>query len=536
MAERLAASERDRAVGLVVVGAMLGLALLLGFVIARGITAGMRQAVGVFGEIQHGRFDNAIVVPGRDEVGQVLAGLAEMQSKLRERIERDRAAAAENGRVRTALDKVATNVMLADADGRIIYMNEAVQAMFRANAAEIRSQLPAFDPERILGASFDQFHRDPAHQRNVLASLAQTHSSEMKLGNATLKVVANPVVDAQGVRLGTAVQWFDRTQEVATEQEVSGVVQAAVAGDLVQRIREDDKSGFYATLAAGMNRLLDNMAGVVRTIQSAALEVSSGAGEISRGNANLSQRTEEQASSLEETASSMEEMTSTVRQNADSAQQANQLAMAARAQAERGGIVVAQAVAAMNEIDASSKRIADIIGVIDAIAFQTNLLALNAAVEAARAGEQGRGFAVVASEVRNLASRSAAAAKEIKGLIHESVGRVGDGARLVDESGRALAEIVTAVKRVTDIVAEISAASQEQSSGIEQVNKAVMSMDEVTQQNAALVEEAAAAAEALMQQAEALTATMARYRTDGSTRHAARAGGAGPGSSARAAA
>ncbi|MDX2300942.1 MAG: methyl-accepting chemotaxis protein, partial [Xanthomonadaceae bacterium] len=508
--ERMAVAERARLVGIATVSVLLLAALLLGWWISRTITTGMARAVAVFGRVQQGQFDNEITVTSGDEVGQVLKGLAEMQSKLKEQIERDRAVAAENGRIRTALDKVSTNVMLADADGKVIYMNEAVQAMFRQNAPEIRRQLPQFDPERILGSSIDSFHRNPAHQRGLLSTLSGTHSSEMKLGNATLKIVANPVVDAAGVRLGTAVQWYDRTQEVATEEEIDLVVKAALEGDLVRRIRAEGKTGFFAVLAKGMNGLLDNMAEVVRTIKSAALEVSSGSEEISRGNQNLSQRTEEQASSLEETASSMEEMTSTVKQNADNAQQANQLALAARMQAEKGGEVVSQAVSAMQEINASSKKIADIIGVIDEIAFQTNLLALNAAVEAARAGEQGRGFAVVASEVRNLASRSAEAAKEIKSLIEDSVGKVGEGSKLVDQSGRTLAEIVSSVKRVTDIVAEISAASQEQSSGIEQVNKAVMSMDEVTQQNAALVEEAAAAAEALMDQARSLSELMAR--------------------------
>jgi methyl-accepting chemotaxis protein len=266
---------------------------------------------------------------------------------------------------------------------------------------------------------------------------------------------------------------------------------------------------------------------VIRTMNLAATEVRAGAEEISRGNADLSRRTEEQASSLEETSSSMEEMTSTVKNNADNAAQANQLAAAARAQAERGGSVVGAAVAAMGEINASSKRIADIIGVIDAIAFQTNLLALNAAVEAARAGEQGRGFAVVASEVRNLASRSAGAAREIKGLIQDSVGKVAEGTKLVDESGKVLEEIVIGVKKVTEVVAEIASSSREQSAGIEQVNKTITMMDDVTQQNAVLVEEASAAAQALTEQATNLTQLIARYRVgedsvDRVTRAAAR--------------
>jgi methyl-accepting chemotaxis protein len=494
--------------------ALLGLAL--GWLISRAITGPLASALGIFARIQEGHFDNRIDVKSSDEVGRVLKGLQEMQAKLKEQIERDRATAAENGRIRTALDKVSTSVMLVDTDGKVIYMNEAVETMFRQNAVEIGRALPGFDVGRLLGQPGDGLYRTASHP--PLATLGSVHTVELKLGGVTLKSVASPVTDAQGRRLGTAVQWFDRTLEVGTEEEINSVVKSALDGDLLSRVRTDGKSGFFAMLADGMNRLLGNMSEVVRSIKGAAQEVSSGAEEISKGNANLSQRTEEQASSLEETASSMEEMTSTVKQNADNAQQANQLAVVARAQAEKGGTVVQQAVAAMQEINASSRKIADIIGVIDEIAFQTNLLALNAAVEAARAGEQGRGFAVVASEVRNLASRSAGAAKEIKALIQDSVGKVGEGAKLVDQSGQSLTEIMTAVKKVADIVAEISAASQEQSSGIEQVNKAVMSMDEVTQQNAALVEEAAAAAEALMDQARQMTETMAKYRVRESDR------------------
>jgi methyl-accepting chemotaxis protein len=297
--------------------------------------------------------------------------------------------------------------------------------------------------------------------------------------------------------------------------ETQKVVQSAIDGDLTRRISLAGKTGHFHALSMSVNSLIENIMGVVRDVKFAAGEVFGSSDEISRGNSNLSQRTEQQAAALEETASSMEEMTTTVKQNADNAAQANQLASAARSQAEKGGTVVSEAVLAMQSINVASKKIADIIGVIDEIAFQTNLLALNAAVEAARAGDQGRGFAVVASEVRSLASRSAAAAKEIKTLIQDSVGRVEHGTKLVDDSGHTLTEIVASVKKVSDIVSEIAQASSEQATGIEQVNKAVTAMDEGTQQNAALVEQASAAAESLLDQARQLDARMTKYQVGG---------------------
>jgi methyl-accepting chemotaxis protein len=259
----------------------------------------------------------------------------------------------------------------------------------------------------------------------------------------------------------------------------------------------------------------ESLAGIVFEVRGSTDSITTAAQEIAQGNADLSQRTEEQASSLEETASSMEELTSTVRQNAENAKQANQLAVNASDIAVKGGKVVNEVVETMSSISASSKKIVDIISVIDGIAFQTNILALNAAVEAARAGEQGRGFAVVASEVRNLAQRSAAAAKEITALIDDSVNKVDSGSKQVDQAGATMAEIVQAVKRVTDIMSEIAAASNEQSSGIEQVNKAITQMDEVTQQNAALVEEAAAAAEAMQGQSEVLMQAVSVFKLNG---------------------
>jgi len=282
-------------------------------------------------------------------------------------------------------------------------------------------------------------------------------------------------------------------------------------GDLTDDIQVsgNDETGM---LLGAMKRMSDKLKSLVREVTESSLTVASEAQQIAAGNVSLSQRTEEQASSLEETASSMEEMTSTVRQSAENAGHANHLAGEARQSAEKGGAVVANAVDAMNEINRSSKQVADIIGVIDEIAFQTNLLALNAAVEAARAGEQGRGFAVVASEVRNLAQRSASSAKEIKELIEDSVQKVTQGAELVENSGTTLDEIIERVNRVTEIVAEIAAASEEQSSGIEQVNKAVMQLDELTQQNAAMVEEATASSQAQADLANSLHELVSRYR------------------------
>jgi len=294
-------------------------------------------------------------------------------------------------------------------------------------------------------------------------------------------------------------------------REVEDIAMAVSSGDLTRRIvvKTDDEIG---RVLQGVKSINGNLRGIVADVRGGVGNIATSAQEVAAGSNDLAQRTQESASALEETASSMEEMTSTVKQNADNSRQANQLATGARDQAEKGGDVVTKAVAAMNEINTSSKKIADIIGVIDEIAFQTNLLALNAAVEAARAGEQGRGFAVVASEVRNLAQRSAGAAKEIKGLISDSVEKVKTGSQYVDESGKTLGEIVGSVKKVTDIVAEIAAASQEQSSGIDQVNKAIMQMDEMTQQNAALVEESSAASRAMEEQAKGLDTMMMFFR------------------------
>ncbi len=294
-------------------------------------------------------------------------------------------------------------------------------------------------------------------------------------------------------------------------EDVVRVLGAMANGDLAEKINQNYQ-GTFAKLCEDANTTVDNLAQSVTTIKDAADAINIVSREIAMGNTDLSQRTEEQAASLEETATSMDELASTVKQNADNAKQANQMSLMASDVAMKGGNLVRQVVETMNDINESSRKIVDIISVIDSIAFQTNILALNAAVEAARAGEQGRGFAVVASEVRNLAQRSAAAAKDIKSLIGNSVDKVNSGSKLVAEAGKTMDEIVASVKRVTDIMGEIASASMEQSGGIEQVNQAISQMDEVTQQNAALVEHAAAASESLEDQAERLAMLMSRFR------------------------
>jgi len=345
-----------------------------------------------------------------------------------------------------------------------------------------------------------------------------------------LQASYNPIMDMNGKPFKVVKYATDITEQhnaavvlAAAVEETQAIIEEAKAGDLSSRVPLAGKTGAIASLCDGVNALMDKMTEVIVQVREAGDTINTAAGEISSGNSDLSSRTEQQASSLEETAASMEELASTVKNNAENAKQANQLAISASGIAIKGGEVVGQVVTTMSAINSSAKKIEDIISVIDGIAFQTNILALNAAVEAARAGEQGRGFAVVAGEVRNLAQRSASAAKEIKELISDSVNKTAEGTKQVETAGSTMQEIVASVQRVTDIMAEITAASVEQSAGIDQVNTAVTSMDEVTQQNAALVEEAAAAAESLVDQAASLTEVVSVFKlSGGNTQYASR--------------
>jgi methyl-accepting chemotaxis protein len=465
--------------------------------------------------------------------------------------------ANENARIKQALDACSTNVMIGDADNNIIYMNESVANMMRNVESDLRTVLPDFNASSILGQNIDFYHKNPAHQRSMLSKLTSTYETQISVAGRTFALVANPIINEDQERLGTVVEWNDLTQEIKAQTEVDALIQSAAKGDYSSRISLEGKQGFFENIAKSLNTLVDTtdvainevvnvlealasgdltrsiegqyegafgklkedmngtvlkLTSVVNEVQTSCKTVSTAADELAQGNNNLSQRTEEQASSLEETASSMEEMTASVKQNEQGAKQAATLAQQAQLRAEEGGNVVYRAVEAMDDISHASNKISDIIGVIDEIAFQTNLLALNAAVEAARAGEQGKGFAVVAGEVRNLAQRSAGAAKEIKDLISDSVAKVGTGTQLVNESGETLKVIVEAVNKVDEVIQGIASGAAEQASGINQVNVAVAEMDTMTQQNAALVEEAAAASESMAEQSNKMRNALSFFK------------------------
>lgn len=371
------------------------------------------------------------------------------------------------------------------------------------------------DSEYKKSEEYRNFWRSLSNGEHFIGRFPRVHKN-----GKVIWIQANysPIRDPSGTPYKVVKFATDITAEVEAEQQlqltvsqVNAAIDAAVNNDLTHRVATEDKSDMMLSISQGVNSLLDTMTDIIISIKNASDAVYTGAREISNGNTDLSNRTEQQASSLEETASSMEELTGTVRQNADSAKQANNLASNAVTIAIDGGHLIEDVVKTMASINESSQKIADIIGMIDGIAFQTNILALNAAVEAARAGEQGRGFAVVASEVRTLAQRSANAAKDIKDLISESATKINNGNDLVNKSGNTMREVVSAIKQVNDIMAEIASASAEQSSGLDEIGKAVSQMDEMTQQNAALVEEAAAASESLLGQADQLTMNVNQF-------------------------
>lgn len=488
--------------------------------------------------------------------GKLLSAIKSSGLAAKERYEESQYQLDNASRLQSAMDQISSNVMIADSKLDIIYMNEHMDMFMKDREAQLQTELPALDAKNLIGTNIDTFHKNPAHNRNMLDAIKQPTEANIQIAGYHLNLLVIPVYNRAGIKTSTVVEWRDKTSEVQLIEQVGGVVDAAKAGDLQDRIDLVGAEGVVKQLGEKINDLLTNIEGPINsTVELASAlangdlshqiqgsyqgrfeelqnglndavnnlgtmmaqtkvavdNVSSGSSQIYQGSVALNDRTQNQAASLQETAASMEQMTATVKQNADNAQQATKVTQDSANLAHNGVSVMENAISAMERISESSAKINDIIGLIDSIAFQTNLLALNAAVEAARAGEHGRGFAVVAGEVRTLAQKSADAAKDIRDLIEDTVKQVSEGSEHVKGSGESLNEIVDSINGINQIIEEIANSSMEQSEGIVQVNAAINQIDSAVQQNAAMVEETAATAEELGSMSKTMADNVSKF-------------------------
>ncbi|MFZ5657012.1 MAG: methyl-accepting chemotaxis protein [Pseudomonadota bacterium] len=525
--------------------------------LGRDVVGRLDAANAHFHALADGRYDQAIAIDRNDEVGRLLLGLKSMQVRLGFQVEDGARMLREATRLRCALDASASNVLVANRELRIAYANRGMAALLAATEADLRRTRADFRADALVGTPMDALFDGTGISHELLATLGQAREVRIELGGHVFDLVLTPVLDDEGARIGLATEWRDRTVELAMEAEVARVVGAAANGDFHARIDTTRQQGFLRHLGQDVNRLVDatrtalgelermldalaagdlgyradaaldgqfgrlqaaanrsaaRLGETVGAIRLAANAIRAAADEIAAGNADLARRTEQQAASLEQTGAAMDELTAAVRGNTAGAQQAQRLAGDAAHTAGEGGAAMDRVVDTMDGIRSASRRVAEIVGVIDGIAFQTNILALNAAVEAARAGEEGRGFAVVAAEVRNLAQRSAAAARDVRDLVATSVVQVEAGSEWVGTAHGRIAQIVDDAQRVSGLVADIARASSQQADGIARIGDAVAHMDAGTQQNAALVEQASASALGLQAQAERLVEAVAVFR------------------------